>query len=134
MSAPIGLGVDTGCEAGLPAPAAAWWECDPQPRTSSAQAPRTASPASEPRGRRTDTPAKGRAPARSTIRSRADVAQLARASACHAEGRGFESLHPLLNSPESRAVSPLARPLAARRSRSRSPVGSWLANHGRERG
>src|SRR4051812_31035204 len=26
----------------------------------------------------------------------ADVAQLARASACHAEGRGFESLHPLL--------------------------------------
>ena len=26
---------------------------------------------------------------------RADVAQLARASACHAEGRGFESLHPL---------------------------------------
>ena len=28
--------------------------------------------------------------------TRADVAQLARASACHAEGRGFESLHPLL--------------------------------------
>ena len=27
--------------------------------------------------------------------ARADVAQLARASACHAEGRGFESLHPL---------------------------------------
>ena len=27
--------------------------------------------------------------------SPADVAQLARASACHAEGRGFESLHPL---------------------------------------
>src|SRR5215207_3657721 len=27
---------------------------------------------------------------------RADVAQLARASACHAEGRGFESHHPLL--------------------------------------
>ena len=26
----------------------------------------------------------------------ADVAQLARASACHAEGRGFESHHPLL--------------------------------------
>ena len=25
----------------------------------------------------------------------ADVAQLARATACHAEGRGFESLHPL---------------------------------------
>src|SRR4051794_11023813 len=30
---------------------------------------------------------------------RADVAQLARASACHAEGRGFESLHPLQKSP-----------------------------------
>ncbi len=31
----------------------------------------------------------------SAARFRADVAQLARASACHAEGRGFESLHPL---------------------------------------
>jgi CheY-like chemotaxis protein len=30
---------------------------------------------------------------------RADVAQLARASACHAEGRGFESLHPLERKP-----------------------------------
>jgi hypothetical protein len=30
------------------------------------------------------------------LRPHADVAQLARASACHAEGRGFESLHPLL--------------------------------------
>src|SRR3954452_12870466 len=30
---------------------------------------------------------------------RADVAQLARASACHAEGRGFESLHPLSRKP-----------------------------------
>src|SRR6478609_3787637 len=29
----------------------------------------------------------------------ADVAQLARASACHAEGRGFESLHPLSRKP-----------------------------------
>ena len=29
----------------------------------------------------------------------ADVAQLARASACHAEGRGFESLHPLSKAP-----------------------------------
>src|ERR671923_1515951 len=29
------------------------------------------------------------------MRARADVAQLARASACHAEGRGFESHHPL---------------------------------------
>ena len=31
----------------------------------------------------------------------ADVAQLARASACHAEGRGFESHHPLLKAPET---------------------------------
>src|SRR5581483_7811893 len=30
---------------------------------------------------------------------RADVAQLARASACHAEGRGFESHHPLSEGP-----------------------------------
>ena len=29
----------------------------------------------------------------------ADVAQLARASACHAEGRGFESHHPLSKAP-----------------------------------
>ena len=29
------------------------------------------------------------------LAARADVAQLARASACHAEGRGFESHHPL---------------------------------------
>src|SRR5215210_1733129 len=36
----------------------------------------------------------GRLPAGYT-RARADVAQLARASACHAEGRGFESHHPL---------------------------------------
>ena len=34
-----------------------------------------------------------------TCAARADVAQLARASACHAEGRGFESHHPLLESP-----------------------------------
>src|SRR5439155_19380799 len=33
---------------------------------------------------------------------RADVAQLARASACHAEGRGFESHHPLFKSPGAR--------------------------------
>ena len=32
----------------------------------------------------------------------ADVAQLARASACHAEGRGFESLHPLSRKPRKR--------------------------------
>ena len=34
----------------------------------------------------------------------ADVAQLARASACHAEGRGFESHHPLLRKPRSSGV------------------------------
>src|SRR6202021_551854 len=33
----------------------------------------------------------------------AAVAQLARASACHAEGRGFESLQPLDQKPRSRA-------------------------------
>jgi hypothetical protein len=33
---------------------------------------------------------------RAILGDHADVAQLARASACHAEGRGFESLHPLL--------------------------------------
>ena len=34
----------------------------------------------------------------------ADVAQLARASACHAEGRGFESHHPLsLSKPKDRS-------------------------------
>ena len=36
---------------------------------------------------------------------RADVAQLARASACHAEGRGFESLHPLSGKPRKRGFS-----------------------------
>src|SRR6188768_2422292 len=39
------------------------------------------------------------------IRARADVAQLARASACHAEGRGFESHHPLLERPWKRGLS-----------------------------
>jgi hypothetical protein len=37
--------------------------------------------------------------AASIIRHRAAVAQLARASACHAEGRGFESLQPLRRKP-----------------------------------
>src|SRR5947199_4628515 len=37
----------------------------------------------------------------------ADVAQLARASACHAEGRGFESHHPL----PTQARTPAARPI-----------------------
>src|SRR3954451_13073712 len=36
------------------------------------------------------------------LRPRADVAQLARASACHAEGRGFESHHPLSENPARR--------------------------------
>ncbi len=45
---------------------------------------------------------RGRRAGRATCRRRlecahlADVAQLARASPCHGEGRGFESLHPLL--------------------------------------
>src|SRR6476646_1880594 len=44
-----------------------------------------------------------KAPEPAAILSRsADVAQLARASACHAEGRGFESHHPLLRSPGNR--------------------------------
>src|SRR5437762_7638562 len=34
----------------------------------------------------------------------AAVAQLARASACHAEGRGFEPLQPLLKKPRSGGV------------------------------
>ena len=38
---------------------------------------------------------RGRSRHRLEWSARADVAQLARASACHAEGRGFESLHPL---------------------------------------
>ncbi len=44
------------------------------------------------------------APARPSLycASFADVAQLARASACHAEGRGFESHHPLrVKAPET---------------------------------
>src|SRR4051794_24498196 len=43
---------------------------------------------------------------------RADVAQLARASACHAEGRGFESHHPLSQGASGRPVcvpGPFAR-------------------------
>src|SRR5918996_2353369 len=37
--------------------------------------------------------------------SHADVAQSARASACHAEGRGFESHHPLHEKPRKRGFS-----------------------------
>ena len=44
-----------------------------------------------------------------TGRRHADVAQLARASACHAEGRGFESHHPLHRNPLLDAVFPLLR-------------------------
>ena len=36
------------------------------------------------------------------LATHADVAQLARASACHAEGRGFESHHPLRERPAPR--------------------------------
>ena len=43
-----------------------------------------------------------RAPARLNSRPRAAVAQLARASACHAEGRGFESLQPLFRESPAR--------------------------------
>jgi hypothetical protein len=46
---------------------------------------------------------------RSILRSPADVAQLARASACHAEGRGFESLHPLEERPRRRRAQATAR-------------------------
>ena len=55
-----------------------------------------------PRAQRARRPARERGPGPGVSynrRRRADVAQLARASACHAEGRGFESLHPLLESP-----------------------------------
>ena len=55
--------------------------------------------------------ASGRAPRASTRRLLyfpasyiAAVAQLARASACHAEGRGFESLQPLVTKPCTRRV------------------------------
>src|SRR5207253_1970502 len=40
---------------------------------------------------------RGSAPDEGYTGAHADVAQLARASACHAEGRGFESHHPLRN-------------------------------------
>src|SRR5439155_12739159 len=44
----------------------------------------------------------------------ADVAQLARASACHAEGRGFESHHPL-RSPSEVAPPRSLQPFSGRR-------------------
>ena len=50
----------------------------------------TSSPTSSSTTRWTPSASSARLP------SHADVAQLARASACHAEGRGFESHHPLL--------------------------------------
>ena len=49
-------------------------------------------------GRGGTRPGSGRMSPRLYSASYADVAQLARASACHAEGRGFESHHPLLES------------------------------------
>ena len=45
----------------------------------------------------------------------AAVAQLARASACHAEGRGFESLQPLPEAPLRRGFSVWGRQLPRRR-------------------
>ena len=45
------------------------------------------------------------APSRVAILPAAAVAQLARASACHAEGRGFESLQPLSESPAIAGLS-----------------------------
>src|SRR3954454_20421651 len=51
--------------------------------------------------------------ARAILAARAAVAQLARASACHAEGRGFESHQPLRKRPLAERVfslSPPARP------------------------
>ncbi len=42
-------------------------------------------------------------PTAAILADHADVAQLARASACHAEGRGFESHHPLVKGPGNRA-------------------------------
>ena len=47
------------------------------------------------------TPPEPRRPGRLYSAARAAVAQLARASACHAEGRGFESHQPLFSSPIS---------------------------------
>src|SRR5262245_11794525 len=81
-----------------------------------------------------------RAPAstkgRAILAAHADVAQLARASACHAEGRGFESHHPLFRTPPPRRgfcfqeghvvgdyprLSPHAARTAVRPSRERRP-------------
>src|SRR5436853_282828 len=61
----------------------------------------------------------------------ADVAQLARASAGHAEGRGFESHHPLKEAPGKRGL-----PRARRRGRRRTtrPVGSPRAQAGNRPG
>ena len=53
----------------------------------------------------------------------ADVAQLARASACHAEGRGFESHHPLSRKPRFTRLS-LCVALASDRRQVRSQVRS----------
>ena len=50
----------------------------------------------------------------SIIGARADVAQLARASACHAEGRGFESLHPLRGCPAIVSIRVCQRPRPGR--------------------
>src|SRR3954467_15964370 len=64
---------------------------------------------------------------------RAAVAQLARASACHAEGRGFESHQPLLRSP---IVGPLLAqvvPLAVGAAISPALLGLQVLNVSRPR-
>ncbi len=48
------------------------------------------------------------------LATHADVAQLARASACHAEGRGFESHHPLSEKPAGNGGFCCLRAAAAR--------------------
>jgi hypothetical protein len=76
---------------------------------------------SRPAGRRRAT-----APAGAILPSLAAVAQLARASACHAEGRGFESLQPLSRkSCKSGTFWPLSGPSNGHRERGFVVRGSW---------
>src|SRR5215218_6562138 len=58
---------------------------------------------------------------------RAAVAQLARASACHAEGRGFESLQPLLESPAPAGFSRSQGASGRRADPPRLPTGATRA-------
>src|SRR5215217_5012106 len=67
---------------------------------------------------------------------RAAVAQLARASACHAEGRGFESLQPLRSNPlveRVRASVCLSRPAVAEQFSGRVRFGSGYLASGVDR-